>query len=119
MPEAEAFGCQCSVLAASHRCALLGQSSLQHLLVWHTACEIRAWPLVYGLQLGRCSWLHLGAKSALSLQWGGIVHEADKNGRVEAGSEREGSAFHVGRGYDPNLGWSVLLGTPPVWLANR
>src|SRR5579883_2085733 len=119
MPEAEAFGCQCSVLAASHRCALLGQPSLQHLLVWHTACEIRAWSLVCGPQQGRCSWLHLDVKSALSLQWVCIVHEEDKNGRAEAGSEREGSAFHVGRGYAPNLGCSVLLGRSPVWLANR
>src|SRR5215467_267833 len=118
MPEASISCFQYSAHAASHRCVLLGQRSLQHLLVWHTACEIRAWPLVCGPQQGRCSLLHLGAKSALSLQWVCIVHEEDKNGRVEAGSEREGSAFHVGRGYDPNLGWSVLLGTPPVWLAN-
>jgi hypothetical protein len=38
-----------------------------------------------------------------------MVHEEDKSGRVEAGNEREGSAFHACRGYGPKLGWAVRL----------
>jgi hypothetical protein len=75
--------------------------------------------LVCELRQGHDNWLHPGAKSALSLQQVCIVHEEDKNVSVGGENGREGLAFHVGREYDPNLGSSVLLGTLPVWLANR
>lgn len=104
MPGAEAFGSQCSVLAASHRCVRLGQRFLQHLLVWHTACETQA--ILSGCEpdRGHDNSLHPVVESTLLQQQGYIVHEEDKSGKVEVENEREGSAVHAGQGYDPNLG---------------
>jgi len=48
-----------------------------------------------------------------------IVHEGDKSGRVEAGSEREGSAFRACQGYGPNLGWYAQQDQSPVEPANQ
>src|SRR5450759_365010 len=119
MPEAEAFCCQCSALAACHRYARLALPYPQYLLVWRRVSETQAFLDGCEPDEEPCSSLHLVAESKLLRKPGYIVYEEDKSGRVEGGNEREGSAVRACRGYDPNLGWCALQDRSPGALANQ
>src|SRR5579863_8441207 len=101
MPEAEAFGSQCSAPAAYDRCARLALLCPQSPLVWRRASKTQAFLDGCEPDRGHGNSLHPVVESTLSRQQEYIGHEGDKSGKVEGENERAGSAVRAGQGYAP------------------